>query len=772
MAENSNSRWALVIQNDGEASVVPLTNVSVMEPDMSADDKTSTVLVWKTNEEAESSDPVVNSSTCDDMSPLVRLNHEDKSHTCIGSPSSHITLSVNDIEDVVSELGGAVITLADASEISLREAASLDKMNTEVSCRKNKTPVTTDIVTSKDSVVHNEATEPSRIIRAHANCDSSCKGKTVCHGTYHLLPSKVHVNHRVKIKTPGADEGGGGTGTVTTGVNHSDKAAFPEEHNWQKSDYVNRIQNWKKRVPTCLEGSYEPFERVEATLHKDIVSELGIGPEEGIFLKLHQQGVAGGVRVRETEMDHLVVSGSLVELLASRDLILAEIDRIRGLTCESKIDAAADRSTREVGVMCELIPSPPMARYASSLGLDRSARRYHSVLSRPLSPEPRPQRRKSRRNILSSPKEKYTEKNKALQTFSHRYKNHVQNLSVMVPCSVKSEIDCDDPMPNSNYQGSNGNLPSGVVNKLLANIKTEPVGNTIATVNNAQSSDLNALSGCDLKLTSPSSGVKTNSKVFDITKDIDIRLSVDRQTRSKQASKGAELNNKENLNVELEEIKLKEKSNLTNSCGMDSESMNVVIERGIGVAVDNENGLAKDVKYKFSCTICSYKSMRENHFVKHMKLHEKGLALYRCGECNFVSIRASHLRRHKMTHAIQVLKCHLCTYTCDDTKLLLKHGRVKHQTSKQQHPSGKKCKSLEVYECDDCDYKTNWQYTFQRHRRTHTTTKMVSIHACTQCSYKTMRREHFLRHIKNVHQNHRPFLCDICGKAFKRQDAL
>ncbi|XP_047500511.1 zinc finger protein 628-like [Penaeus chinensis] len=35
-----------------------------------------------------------------------------------------------------------------------------------------------------------------------------------------------------------------------------------------------------------------------------------------------------------------------------------------------------------------------------------------------------------------------------------------------------------------------------------------------------------------------------------------------------------------------------------------------------------------------------------------------------------------------------------------------------------------------------------------------------------------MRREHFLRHIKNVHQNHRPFLCDICGKAFKRQDAL
>lgn len=61
----------------------------------------------------------------------------------------------------------------------------------------------------------------------------------------------------------------------------------------------------------------------------------------------------------------------------------------------------------------------------------------------------------------------------------------------------------------------------------------------------------------------------------------------------------------------------------------------------------------------------------------------QGLALYRCSECSFVSIRASHLRRHKMSHAQQVLHCHLCAYTCDDQKLLDKHVRVKHHTPKQ-----------------------------------------------------------------------------------------
>lgn len=57
---------------------------------------------------------------------------------------------------------------------------------------------------------------------------------------------------------------------------------------------------------------------MEATLHKDLISELGLASDSGIFITLHQQGVARGVRVTETNPDQIVVSGSLVELLASR----------------------------------------------------------------------------------------------------------------------------------------------------------------------------------------------------------------------------------------------------------------------------------------------------------------------------------------------------------------------------------------------------------------------------------------------------------------------
>lgn len=51
---------------------------------------------------------------------------------------------------------------------------------------------------------------------------------------------------------------------------------------------------------------------------------------------------------------------------------------------------------------------------------------------------------------------------------------------------------------------------------------------------------------------------------------------------------------------------------------------------------------------------------------------------------------------------------------------------------------------------------------------------MQVLHHCFvyQCSYKTGRKEHYIRHVNNVHNNKRPYLCDHCGKAFKRPDAL
>ncbi|GFY65674.1 zinc finger protein [Trichonephila inaurata madagascariensis] len=103
--------------------------------------------------------------------------------------------------------------------------------------------------------------------------------------------------------------------------------------------------------------------------------------------------------------------------------------------------------------------------------------------------------------------------------------------------------------------------------------------------------------------------------------------------------------------------------------------------------------------YKHFCDLCSFKTKRSSHFLKHMSIHEK------------------------------------------------------------------------VLSCPHCSYQTTKQHYYDRHQRLHCS-KRTFIHQCEQCCYKTHRREHFLRHVSNVHGDQRPYLCHICGKAFKRGDAL
>lgn len=73
--------------------------------------------------------------------------------------------------------------------------------------------------------------------------------------------------------------------------------------------------------------------------------------------------------------------------------------------------------------------------------------------------------------------------------------------------------------------------------------------------------------------------------------------------------------------------------------------------------------------------------------------------------------------------------------------------------------------------CPHCSYQTTKQHYYDRHQRLHCS-KRSFVHQCEQCCYKTHRKEHFVRHVNNVHGNKRPFLCHLCGKAFKRGDAL
>ncbi|XP_064456628.1 zinc finger protein 70-like [Ornithodoros turicata] len=171
--------------------------------------------------------------------------------------------------------------------------------------------------------------------------------------------------------------------------------------------------------------------------------------------------------------------------------------------------------------------------------------------------------------------------------------------------------------------------------------------------------------------------------------------------------------------------------------------------------------------FKYFCDLCSFKTKRNSHYLKHIKIHEKVATVHTCGRCPFTTVRLGHLRRHQATHSSTLQRCSRCSYATDNQKLLLRHNRVKHR--RVQGPPA------QVLECLQCSYRTTRPQMLARHQQSHLVGAggaVVSLHQCEQCSYKTRRKEHLVRHRNNVHGDARPFLCHQCGKAFKRGDAL
>ncbi|XP_014666665.1 PREDICTED: uncharacterized protein LOC106808451 [Priapulus caudatus] len=170
--------------------------------------------------------------------------------------------------------------------------------------------------------------------------------------------------------------------------------------------------------------------------------------------------------------------------------------------------------------------------------------------------------------------------------------------------------------------------------------------------------------------------------------------------------------------------------------------------------------------FKFFCKQCSFKTKRESHFQKHTQIHEKVKTIHRCALCSFTTLRLGHLRRHELEHSQRVYFCDYCKYGTDDLKLLQRHVKFRHeQRAEEAEPS-------RVLQCKSCDYKTLKPYHYQRHMRVHADGGRNRMFQCGVCEYKTSRKEHYTRHTNNVHTSRRPFLCDLCGKAFKRADAL
>ncbi|XP_050418531.1 zinc finger protein 610 [Patella vulgata] len=165
--------------------------------------------------------------------------------------------------------------------------------------------------------------------------------------------------------------------------------------------------------------------------------------------------------------------------------------------------------------------------------------------------------------------------------------------------------------------------------------------------------------------------------------------------------------------------------------------------------------------YKYSCTICSFKTVRPSHYKKHQRIHEsRSVELFKCKKCTFVTIRLSHLNRHELQHSTTVYHCDSCNYSTNQQFYLSRHKRYKHPATKN------------VFSCTTCNFQTNLRSSYTRHQKIHAAPVTKKMFQCQSCTYKTDVSARYQRHLKHVHGDARPYLCDHCGKAFKRTDTL
>ncbi|WAR25293.1 ZN345-like protein [Mya arenaria] len=177
--------------------------------------------------------------------------------------------------------------------------------------------------------------------------------------------------------------------------------------------------------------------------------------------------------------------------------------------------------------------------------------------------------------------------------------------------------------------------------------------------------------------------------------------------------------------------------------------------------------------FKFFCGQCSFKSKRQASFIKHMKFHDThpDLKLFRCDVCDFSTVRQSVLCRHKLVHEDDLLRCDQCSYMTNSTVRLDDHVGKRHPSTSRENKG-----LLQPLRCNQCNYSTLSKTKLMMHMKGHTVVARVQgkgkMFQCDRCTFEASRRMNLLRHMETVHGGERPHLCDLCGKSFKRRDAL
>ncbi|RUS70009.1 hypothetical protein EGW08_022226 [Elysia chlorotica] len=188
-------------------------------------------------------------------------------------------------------------------------------------------------------------------------------------------------------------------------------------------------------------------------------------------------------------------------------------------------------------------------------------------------------------------------------------------------------------------------------------------------------------------------------------------------------------------------------------------------------SIEEHHPNAENTEFKFFCSHCSFKTKRHSQFLIHMRCHKGGTEkTYHCKKCDFVCLSLSYLKRHEMKHKENLFRCSICNvYQTDKKALLHRHIHMKHSAKS-------KTEACDDLQCHECNFKASSKEDLIQHKLVHgrfDNTRNKMVYSCPECKRTLRSKMHLHRHIRDVHgPDIRPYLCDNCGKAFKRTDAL
>ncbi|XP_069834111.1 RE1-silencing transcription factor isoform X2 [Dendropsophus ebraccatus] len=154
----------------------------------------------------------------------------------------------------------------------------------------------------------------------------------------------------------------------------------------------------------------------------------------------------------------------------------------------------------------------------------------------------------------------------------------------------------------------------------------------------------------------------------------------------------------------------------------------------------------------YKCTICTYTTVSEYHWKKHLRNHFPRI-VYTCSQCSYFSDRKNNYIQHIRTHTGErPYQCVMCPYSSSQKTHLTRHMRTH---------SGEK-----PFKCEQCSYVASNQHEVTRHaRQVHNGPKPLT---CPHCNYKTADRSNFKKHVE-LHVNPRQFLCPVCDYAASKK---